>query len=127
MVSKGAYVLKHYSKYDASIFASGSEVEIAIEASNKLEEINIHLRVISFPSMELFEIQNEDYKNKIIGDKPNFAVEAGVVNGWEKYIESENFIGMNSFGASGPYMDVYKHFDITADFIFKKIKENLKL
>ena len=125
LVMKGAYIIKNYSNYDASIFASGSEVEIALLASIKLKEININIRVISFPSMELFEIQNEKYKKEIIGSKPNFAVEAGVINGWEKYIDHENFIGMKSFGASGPYKDVYKHFSITAEAIFEKIKQKL--
>tara|TARA_X000000368_G_C22507127_1_gene483251 strand:- start:179 stop:553 length:375 start_codon:yes stop_codon:yes gene_type:complete len=122
---KGAYILKNYSDYDATIFASGSEVEIALLASSKLQEINIKLRVISFPSMELFDKQNEKYKNKIIGNKPKFAVEAGMINGWEKYINNENFIGMKSFGSSGPYNNVYKYFGITADDIFKKIKQKL--
>ena len=86
MVNKGAYVIKNKSDYHASILASGSEVEIAVEASSKLEEKNINLRVISFPSMELFENQDENYKREILGEKPLFAVEAGVINGWEKYI-----------------------------------------
>ena len=62
MVNKGAYVIKNYTEYHASIFASGSEVEIAVEASNKLNDKKINLRVISFPSMELFENQNNEYK-----------------------------------------------------------------
>ncbi|MDC0044402.1 transketolase [Pelagibacteraceae bacterium] len=126
MVNKGAYVIKNQSDYHASIFASGSEVEIAVEASNKLEEKNINLRVISFPSMELFEKQDERYKKEIIGEKPLFAVEAGVINGWEKYINHKNFIGMSSFGESGPYKDVYKHFGITSDDICEKIQLQLK-
>ena len=125
LVNKGAYLIKNYSKYHASIFASGSEVEIAFEASIKLQKININLRVISFPSMELFEMQDENYKKEILGDKPCFAAEAGVINGWEKYVDHENFIGMNSFGASGPYKDVYKYFRITADHICEKIKKKL--
>ncbi len=127
MVNKGAYVIKNNSDYHASIFASGSEVEIAVEASNKLEEKNIKLRVISFPSIELFENQDENYKKQIIGEKPLFAVEAGVINGWEKYINHKNFIGMSSFGASGPYRDVYKHFGITSDDICEKIQLQLNL
>ena len=127
LVNKGGYLIKNYSEYHASILASGSEVEIALEASKLLEKININLRVISFPSMELFELQDENYKKELIGNKPCFAVEAGIINGWEKYIKHENYIGMNSFGASGPYKDVYKHFGITADHIFEKIKLNLKL
>jgi len=127
LVNKGAYVIKNYPNYHASIFASGSEVEIAIDASNKLQEKNINLRVISFPSMELFEHQDERYKKEIIGEKPLFAVEAGVINGWEKYINHKNFIGMDSFGESGPYKDVYKHFGITSDDICEKIQLQLNL
>jgi len=125
MVNKGAYVIKNYTNYDASIFASGSEVEIAVEASNKLKDKNINLRVISFPSMELFEIQSGKYKKEILGTKPLFAVEAGVINGWEKYINHKNFIGMSSFGESGPYKDVYKYFGITSEDICRKIELQL--
>ena len=77
--------------------------------------------------MELFEHQDEQYKKEIIGEKQLFAVEAGVINGWEKYINHKNFIGMNSFGESGPYKDVYKHFGITSDDICKKIQLQLNL
>jgi len=125
LVSKGAYIIKNYSDYDASLFASGSEVEIALEASKKLEENNIKVRVVSFPSIEIFEMQEDNYKKNIIGNKTCFAIEAGVINGWEKYVKYENFIGMKSFGASGPYQDVYKHFGITAENIYKKIKQIL--
>ena len=125
LVSKGAYLIKDFSDYDATLFASGSEVEIALEASKKLEEKNFKVRVISFPSMELFELQEENYKKNIIGNKTCFAIEAGVINGWEKYVKYENFIGMKSFGASGPYKDVYKYFEITSDNIYTKIKKNL--
>ena len=127
LVSKGAYPIKDHKEYQASIFASGSEVEIAFEASKELEKNNIIVRVISFPSIELFEMQDDVYKKEIIGSKPCFAVEAGVINGWEKYIKSENFIGMTTFGASGPYKDVYEYFEITANHIYEKIKHQLNL
>ena len=127
LVNKGAYIIRNYKDYHASIFASGSEVEIALEASSKLEKINVFARVISIPCMELFEKQDETYKKSIIGNKTCFAVEAGVINGWERYVHYNNFIGMNSFGASGPYKDVYKHFGITSDNIYTKIKLELNL
>ncbi len=125
LVKKGAYIIKSHLEHDASIFASGSEVEIALLASDKLKEDNINLRVISFPSMELFDIQDSKYKKEIIDNKPKFAIEAGIINGWEKYIDNDNFIGMKSFGASGPYKDVYKYFGITPEQVCKIIKNKL--
>jgi len=77
--------------------------------------------------MELFENQNDEYKKNTIGEKPLFAIEAGIINGWEKYINHNNFIGMSSFGESGPYKDVYKHFGITSDEICNKIELELNL
>ena len=127
MVNKGAYVIKNHSDYNASIFASGSEVEIAVEASNKLEAKNIKLRVISFPSMELFEKQDENYKKEILGEKPLFAVEAGVINGWEKYIGSNGLaIGIDHFGSSAPASDLASEFGFTADQVINKIEKYLK-
>ena len=60
-----------------------------------------------------------------MGDKPIFAIEAGIINGWEKYVSAENFIGMKSFGASGAFKDLYKHFGITDKKLVEIIKENI--
>ena len=125
-VKKGAYILKNFDNYHTTILASGSETEIAFQASNKLEKEGIYSRVVSMASFELFENQDQDYKKQIIGNKPCFAIEAGVINGWEKYVSSDNFLGMTSFGASGPYEDLYNHFGITAEDLMKKIKQNIK-
>ena len=76
--------------------------------------------------MELFENQDDNYQKEILGEKPRFAVEAGIINGWEKYIDKDNFIGMNSFGKSGQYKEVFNYFGITSDKICKKIKLKLK-
>ncbi len=125
-VKIGAYEITNFKEYDATILATGSEVEIASDASKRLEqENNIKIRVISLPSMELFELNNDEYKNKILGNKPIFGVEAGVINGWEKYLNTNNFIGMTSFGASGPYKDLYKYFKITSKDLVDKILKNL--
>ena len=115
----------NFENYVATILATGSEVEIACEASNQLEKEGIYLRVVSMPSFELFEKQTDNYIKEVLGNKLCFAIEAGVINGWEKYINYENFIGLKSFGASGPYKDVYKHFGITAENVCKKIKQKL--
>ena len=127
LLKKGAYAIIDYSKYDATILSSGSEVEIACSASKKLKKNkNLNIRVVSIPSFELFEKNNSHYKNQILGEKNLFGIEAGVVNGWEKYIEIKNFIGMSTFGESGPYKDLYDHFNINDEMLINKILENLE-
>ena len=98
------------------IFASGSEVEIAMEAKAMLDKKGIATRVVSVPSMELFERQGKSYKAKVLGtEKIRIAIEAGLRQGWDRFIGVEgHFIGMTGFGASAPAEDLYKHFGITA-------------
>ncbi len=124
-VEEGAFPIIDCNDYDATILATGSEVEIALESSKILEADNINVRVVSFPSWEIFEKKSETHKNKILGNKPLFAIEAGVINGWEKYVPKENFIGMKSFGASGPYKKLYEHFEITPIALSNLIKKRL--
>jgi transketolase len=124
-VHLGAYPIFDHDKYHATIFATGSEVEIAVNAAKQLANENINLRVISFPSWELFSMQSDSYKQKILGNKPRFAIEAGVINGWEKFVPSQNFLGMKSFGASGPYKKLYEYFGITSENLIKMIKNNI--
>ena len=125
IVSCGGYAIVDYENYDATILATGSEVEIAYEASKNLLEEKINVRVVSLPSWEIFDKQKKEYKNNILGNKPIFAIEAGIINGWEKYIHSSHFIGMKTFGASGPYKELYKHFEITKDNMINLIKKNI--
>ena len=125
LLKKGAYFIRNYEKYDATILASGSEVEIANLASIELAKEKINARVISIPCFEFFQNQSKEYKKSIIGTKKCFAIEAGVINGWEKYVSEENFIGMNTFGSSGPYKELYKHFGITVENLINKIRSNI--
>ncbi|PPR45763.1 MAG: Transketolase 1 [Alphaproteobacteria bacterium MarineAlpha5_Bin8] len=125
-VELGAYPVIDFDQYDATVLATGSEVEIAVEASNNLKVEDFYLRVISFPSWEFFSKQDIKYKNKILGKKPIFAIEAAVINGWEKFVPSDNFLGMNSFGASAPYKELYDHFGINSENLIKMIKNNIK-
>lgn len=125
-IKQGACPIIDYEIYKATILATGSEVEIACKSSELLSKENINVRVISLPSWEIFDKKSLEYKDKILGNKPRFAIEAGVVNGWEKYIHSENFIGMSSFGASGPYKKLYEHFEITADALKELIKKRIE-
>lgn len=116
----GAYELVRASdEAKVSIFASGSEVEIAVEAARQLEERGIPARVVSVPCFELFEQQDADYRKAIIGQAPvRVAVEAGIRQGWDSIIGSDGiFVGMTGFGASAPAEDLYRHFGITAEAV----------
>ena len=113
----GAYeVAPSEKKSKAVIFASGSEVEIAMETKDRLDKKGIRTRVVSVPSMELFERQGKAYKAAIMGtEKIRIAIEAGVRTGWDRFIGTDgHFIGMHSFGASAPAEILYEKFGITA-------------
>ncbi|MEO8668191.1 MAG: transketolase [Bauldia sp.] len=103
----------------ATIFATGSEVEMAIAAQAMLKAKGIPARVVSVPSLDLFLKQPEDKRRAVIGKAPvKVAVEAAVRFGWDAVIGPEGaFIGMSTFGASGPYKEVYKSFGITAEAV----------
>ncbi|MBL4598387.1 MAG: transketolase [Rhizobiaceae bacterium] len=126
--AQGAYELAAASD-DAKVtlFASGSEVEIAMNAREMLEQEGIPTRVVSIPCFELFEAQSSEYQKGIIGDAPvRIAIEAAIKQGWERFIgENGTFIGMNGFGASAPIDDLYKHFGITAEAIVSAAKSKL--
>jgi transketolase len=102
-----------------SIFASGSEVSIALEARRILAARQISARVVSIPCMDLFLQLDHDRRQKIIGDAPvRVGVEAAVRQGWDAIIGEDGiFIGMTGFGASAPYQDVYNYFNITPDAV----------
>ncbi len=107
----------------ASIFASGSEVEIALAAQKILHERGIGARVVSVPSLELLLEQPADVRKAIVGNAPvKVAVEAAVRFGWDAVIGPEGaFIGLSGFGASGPYKDLYAHFGITAEAVAEAV------
>ena len=116
--SLGAYeIFRSDDNIKMTLMASGSEVEIAVSASKKLAEKNIHTKVISVPSMELFDAQPEDYKIKILGETEiKISLEASHPMSWKKYIGNKGItIGIEDFGKSAPYKDVYKHFKLTDD------------
>lgn len=120
--AQGAYeIAPSAKKAKAVIFATGSEVEIATAAKATLDKKGIPTRVVSVPSMELFEKQSKAYKAKILGtEKIRIAVEAGVKTGWEKFIgDNGHFIGMHTFGASAPAEVLYEKFGITAKAVVK--------
>jgi transketolase len=100
-----------------SIFATGSEVSIAVEAQKLLDGQRVRARVVSVPCFEMFLAQPDDVRRAVIGDAPvKIGVEAAVRQGWDAIIGSDGaFVGMTGFGASGPYKELYKHFGITAE------------
>jgi transketolase len=104
---------------DVSIFASGSEVSIAVDAAKKLAEKGVAARVVSVPCFELFFEQPDEVRRAVIGDaRVKIGVEAAVRMGWDAIIGADGiFVGMHSFGASAPYKDLYKHFGFTAEAI----------
>ncbi|MGW9329896.1 transketolase [Bosea sp. NPDC055594] len=119
--AKGGYELlaAEGGKAQVSLFASGSEVEIAVAARKLLAEKGVRARVVSVPSLELLLEQDEAVKAAIIGEAPvKIAVEAAVRFGWDAVVGADGgFVGMSSFGASGPYKQVYAHFGITPEAV----------
>jgi transketolase len=118
--SHGAYELvAAQGEAKVSLFASGSEVQLAVEAQKQLAERGIATRVVSVPSLELLLAQPAERQNAIIGNAPvKIAIEAAVRWGWDAVIGRDGeFVGMHGFGASGPAKDLFKHFGITAEAV----------
>ncbi len=127
LTARGAYeIAPAEGSADVSLFASGSEVSIAMAARALLKAEGVAARVVSVPCFELFAAEDEDYIEAVIGDAPlAVAVEAGVAQGWADLIGPCLFVGMSSFGASGPAKDLYAHFEITPEAIAAAVKEML--
>ncbi len=128
LVAKGGYVVSPATKPEKVVLlATGSEVEIALEAQKTLEAEGIGARVVSMPCFSLFAAQPAKYQADTLGGKlPKVAVEAGIRDGWDRWIGPEGgFVGMTGFGASAPYKALYKHFGITAEAVVKAAKERV--
>ena len=114
--ARGAYVLRDVGeRRDVTLIATGSEVEIAVEAADILAGENIACSVVSIPCWEKFEAQDESYRGEVLGTAPRIGIEAAARFGWDRWIGADGvFIGMDGFGASAPAGDLYDHFGITA-------------
>jgi transketolase len=127
--AKGAYELAPAEGGPAkvSLFASGTEVAVAMDARVQLQAAGVPTRVVSTPCWEIFDLQDLDYQIEVVGLAPvRIAIEAGVQMGWEKFIGAGGgFVGMSSFGASAPYERLYKEFGITAEAVVAMAKEKL--
>ena len=130
MSARGAYELAAAEAGPAkvTIFASGTEVPIALDARARLEADGVGCRVVSTPCWALFDAQPKAYQAKVIGKTPiRIAVEAAVKLGWERFIGDDGiFVGMKGFGASAPYEKLYEGFGITADAVVEAAKGKLK-
>jgi transketolase len=125
--ARGAYSLVGPADADAVIFATGSEVAIAVEAQKQLTEKGISARVVSVPSMELFARQSDAYKAEVLGKaRARVAVEAGIEMSWNRFLgDKGRFVGMTGFGASGPIEDLYAHFGITPKAVVDAVAAQL--
>lgn len=123
LVEKGAYVLKDFGKPEIILMASGSEVSLVLEAAQKLADEGMGVRVVSFPSWELFEKQDEAYRESVLPKsiQKRLAVEAGSSLGWERYAKSS--ISIDRFGASAPAKVIFEKLGFTVENVMAKAKE----
>ena len=128
LCARGGYEISPASgEAQVSIFASGSEVSLAVAAQAQLKEKGVAARVVSLPCFPAFFEQPEDYRRSVIGSaKVRVGVEAAVRFGWDAIIGDGPFIGMKSFGESGPYKAVYQHFGITPEAVVEAALARLK-
>ncbi len=126
---QGAYILKDADKPEIILMASGSEVQLILKTAEQLESEGKKVRVVSFPSWELFEQQSEEYKNSVLPKdvKARIAVEAGVAQGWHKYTgDGGKIISIEKFGASAPDTILFEKYGFTVENILQTAKTLLK-
>ncbi|PID57143.1 MAG: transketolase [Ignavibacteriae bacterium] len=124
-LKKGAYILKDSKEPEIILMATGSEVYLVLDAAEKLEASGISVRVVSFPSWEIFEMQNNEYKNSVLPKKikKRISVEAGIGQGWEKYVGDEGkIISIEHYGASAPQNILFEKFGFTVERIIEETK-----
>ncbi len=126
-LEKGAYVLASFGRTDPDLIlmASGSEVSLILDAGRKLAEDGVNVRVVSFPSWELFEGQSAEYRESVlpahVGSR--LAVEAGASQGWDRYVGAAGCVlGIERFGMSAPYKTIFEHFGFTAENVYQQAK-----
>lgn len=129
-LQKGAYILKDFGENpDIILMASGSEVPLIAAAAEALADEGYSVRVVSFPSWEIFEKQDPAYKESILPDnvKARLAVEAGVAQGWQKWVGDEgDIISIERFGASAPYEDLFESFGFTSENVVLRARNLLQ-
>ena len=126
---KGAYEIKitsHSNK--VTLVASGSEVDLALSVQNQLLSLNVESKVVSMPCQELFDKQNDDYKNKVLEpDNLIVSLEAGSISCWHKYLKKNDIgIGIDKFGKSAPYKEIFNNMGLTSEKIVSLIQKKLR-
>jgi transketolase len=126
-VAKGGYILRDAENPRAVLIATGSEVELAVNAAATLAGQGIAVRVVSMPSTDVFERQEASYKASVLGKGiPRVAIEAGVTDFWYKYVGLEGaVVGIDTFGESAPAPVLFKHFGFTVENVVGKVKSVL--
>ena len=126
MVEKGAYVLKDFGEPEIILMASGSEVSLILEAAKQLSAEGVGVRVVSFPSWDLFEAQDEPYRESVLPKNitARLSVEAGATLGWERYATS--MLGIDHYGASAPFKVIFERFGFTVENVVARAKEMVR-
>ena len=125
----GAYVVKITSHSNTvTILASGSEVELALDVQASLKKNNIESKVVSMPCQELFDKQTDHYKKDILDEETLLvAIEAGDTSSWKKYVGKNGLVlGINKFGESAPYKQIYDHLNLSVGKIVNTIQKKLR-
>ncbi|KAA2211479.1 transketolase [Pseudoroseomonas oryzae] len=125
--ARGGYVLAEASgPRKATLIATGSEVQLAMAAREALEADGVPAAVVSLPCWELFALQDEGYRESVLGTAPRIGIEAAISFGWDRWLGADGvFIGMTGFGASAPAEDLFRHFGITAEAVVAAVRRKL--
>lgn len=121
--AKGGYIIRGGQDSQVTLIATGSEVSLAVDVFEALKERGIKARVVSMPCRELFLKQPDSYQQETLGTNKRVVIEAGIRQGWEGIIGSDGlFFGVETFGESAPYTELYKHFGLTVENIIKQLE-----
>ena len=122
LASRGGYLLRKSEKSKLTLIASGSEVSIGLDLHDKLKKNGISSNLVSMPCIEIFEQQKKLYKENVLGTRFKVVIEAASSHGWHKFLSSNDLVfGIDEFGESGKGNDLYEHFSLTKEIIYKKI------
>lgn len=127
-VLRGGYVMVDCDNPQVLLIGTGSELELCLAAARQLDSRGIRVRVVSMPSFELFEMQDEAYRHSVLPPAvtARVGVEAGIRQGWDRYLGlAGSFVGMRSFGASAPLKDLYRHFGITVEAVVSAAEDQI--